>query len=337
MVLSPGWGIDSQIIGAPPRGPMHAFDVAPITPSIYEDPCQSSCSCSRPKPARPPRHSAPPRYAPSHRSSRRAVEGPAAAPASGVRASARRVSIPGAEERHLSQSPTAAMATPSPPVGGLCSSRSPAPPSPTPQPGLARLFRARTLQDDGRSSPGRARPTGMIGTSTRVPCPWPATPAAPTRGTPHHGAGRAARRRRPPRRQGGRRRAAPGWQARRDRGGAGCRHGRGVIALRPIGATTSSRVMPKSLSTMTSGAEAPAGTHRQAGGPFRHQWSSPESRMVTFGPIGSDRTGNACPMERAIEPATGASRSAQGFVTANDAFQQWVVPEIEVICAWRTH
>lgn len=35
-------------------------------------------------------------------------------------------------------------------------------------------------------------------------------------------------------------------------------------------------------------------------------------------------------MERAIE-AAGASRSAQAFATADDAFQQWVVPEIEVM------
>lgn len=35
-------------------------------------------------------------------------------------------------------------------------------------------------------------------------------------------------------------------------------------------------------------------------------------------------------MERAIE-AAGASRSAQAIATADDAFQQWVVPEIEVM------
>ena len=230
------------------------------------------------------------------------------------------------------------MATPSPPVGGLCSSRSPAPPVAYTAARLGTpLLTTRTLQDDGRSSPGRCASQGNDRASTRVPCPWPATPAAPTRGTPHHGAGRAARRRRPPRRQGGRRRAAPGWQARRDRGGAGCRHGRGVIALRPIGATTSSRVMPKSLSTMTSGVEAPAGTHRQAGGPFRHPWSSPESRMVTFGPIGSDRTGNACPMERAIEPATGLRggrrRSGRPTTPSNSGWSR----RSRSCCAWRIH
>jgi RNA polymerase sigma-70 factor, ECF subfamily len=36
-------------------------------------------------------------------------------------------------------------------------------------------------------------------------------------------------------------------------------------------------------------------------------------------------------MERAIEPAAGASRDAQAFATADDAFQRWVVPEIEVM------
>lgn len=35
-------------------------------------------------------------------------------------------------------------------------------------------------------------------------------------------------------------------------------------------------------------------------------------------------------MERATE-AAGASRSARAFATADDAFQQWVVPEIEVM------
>jgi RNA polymerase sigma-70 factor (ECF subfamily) len=35
-------------------------------------------------------------------------------------------------------------------------------------------------------------------------------------------------------------------------------------------------------------------------------------------------------MERAID-AAGASRSAQAIATADDAFQQWVVPEIEVM------
>jgi RNA polymerase sigma-70 factor (ECF subfamily) len=36
-------------------------------------------------------------------------------------------------------------------------------------------------------------------------------------------------------------------------------------------------------------------------------------------------------MERAIERATRASRGAQAFATADEAFQHWVVPEIEVM------
>ena len=36
-------------------------------------------------------------------------------------------------------------------------------------------------------------------------------------------------------------------------------------------------------------------------------------------------------MRRAIEPAAGGSRSAQALATADDAFQRWVVPEIEVM------
>ena len=285
---------------------MHPFDVAPpAAPSICEELCQSSCSCSRPKPALPPRHStsapgmpalaqvvAPgcreaggrarvrrdgvgPRpsipVAARGRTPRRRRQPPVAAATAAPRPPRRsHRPRPVAEERRLSQSPTAAMATPSPPVGGLCSSRSPAPPVAYTAARLGTpLLTTRTLQDDGRSSPGRCASQGNDRASTRVPCPWPATPAAPSRGTPHHGAGRAARRRRPPRRQGGRRRAAPGWQARSDRGGARCRHGRKVIAARPIGATTSSRMMPKTLSTMTFEAEALDGTHRQGRSPFR--------------------------------------------------------------------
>jgi DNA-directed RNA polymerase specialized sigma24 family protein len=36
-------------------------------------------------------------------------------------------------------------------------------------------------------------------------------------------------------------------------------------------------------------------------------------------------------MERAIERAASSLRDAQAFATADDAFQHWVVPEIEVM------
>jgi hypothetical protein len=41
----------------------------------------------------------------------------------------------------------------------------------------------RPVTPDRRSQTTRV-PRGMIGTATRVPCPWPATPAAPIRGSP---------------------------------------------------------------------------------------------------------------------------------------------------------
>jgi hypothetical protein len=41
----------------------------------------------------------------------------------------------------------------------------------------------RPVTPDRRSQTTRV-PSGMIGTATRVPCPWPATPAAPIRGSP---------------------------------------------------------------------------------------------------------------------------------------------------------
>jgi hypothetical protein len=90
----------------------------------------------------------------------------------------------------------------------------------------------RPVTPDRRSQTTRV-PRGMIGTATRVPCPWPATPAAPIRGSPPRlpaappdaGDRRAGR--------GGCRRTAPGWQARHDRGGARAHHGCGGAGHAP--------------------------------------------------------------------------------------------------------
>ena len=103
------------------------------------------------------------------------------------------------------------MATPSPPVGGLCSSRSPAPPVAYTAARLGTpLLTTRTLQDDGRSSPGRCASHGndrdVDPGSVSVAChpsradPWNPTPrdrprgptpatAAPAAGPPPCGAG----------------------------------------------------------------------------------------------------------------------------------------------------